>query len=292
VQWRSTLSSQFERESFLPGYGYQFGLGSLDSYKVIGADTAVRAQQRGEFRLGTGVRIIGVLRVETAFSSANTEMFDARGGTRIQKEIGWPRITLQWRPQDIHERVSFITSLATTAGVERIERTTDYLAAENQLRRATELRFPFSLSIGLPRAFLATYRASYSTGETLDPTGGAESGGLQQDLSLSAMIPAGPLASRLDGPIAATLTFSQQGQRQCRYTMVAEADGCIAFLDYGTRSATLLLESGIRDLRIGMQASYTGRQNHVGLRNTSSQFQLGFFGRFNLNAGQLPERFR
>ncbi|MGH7448368.1 MAG: hypothetical protein ACRELT_12450, partial [Longimicrobiales bacterium] len=171
-------------------------------------------------------------------------------------------------------------------------RNTDYSGVENQLRGVTELRFPFSLSIGLPRAFYATYRASYSAGETLDPTGGAESGGLQQDLSISAMIPAGPLSARLNGPIAATLTFSQQGQRQCRYTMVAEDEGCIAFLDFGTRSANLFLESRIREITIGMQGNYVSRESHVGLKNTSSQFQLGFYGRFNINAGQLPERFR
>ena len=293
MNWRSTLSSQFERESFLPGYGYQFGLGDLDGYTVMGADTAARAQERGEFRATSGLRLVGSLRLDMGYHDAETEVFDARGGSRLQREVGWPKATLQWRPQQVHERFGgFITSFATSAGVERIERTTEYLSAQDQLRGGTEIRFPFSLSIGLPRAFLATYRASYSTGETLDPTGGAESGGLQQDLSLSATLPPGPLSGRLDGPISATLTFSQQGQRQCRYTMVAEAEGCIAFLDFGTRSANLFVESRIREVTVGMQGNYVARQNHVGTRNTSSQFQLSFYGRFNVNAGRLPEQFR
>jgi hypothetical protein len=293
LNWRSTVSSQFDRESFTPGYGYQLGLGGLDRFTVIGADTAKRAQQRGEFRASTGFGLIGSLRLETSYHDADTEVFDARGGTRVQHEVGWPKASLHWRPQQIIDRFAgFITSFSTTAGVERIDRTVDYPGTLNQQRGGTEVRFPFSVSIGLPRAFFATYRASYSTGETLDPTGGAETGGLQQDLSVSAMIPAGPLAGRLDGPIAATLTFSQQNQRQCRYTMIAEAEGCIAFLDFGTRSANMFLESKIREITVGMQANYVSRQNNVGIRNTSSQFQLGFYGRFNVNAGQLPERFR
>jgi hypothetical protein len=293
LNWRTNLSSQFEREAFVPGYSYQLGLGSLDGWSVMGTDTATRAQQRGEFQATTGLGIIGSLRLDLGYHDADSEIFDARGGSRIQREVGWPKATLQWRPQQIHERLArFITSFTTSAGVENIERSTDYLGVEDQQRGTTEIRFPFSLTIGLPGAFFATYRASYSTGETLDPTGGAESGGLQQDLSISAIVPSGPLAGHLDGPIAATLTFAQQDQRQCRYSMLAEAEGCIAFLDIGTRSANLFLESRIRDITIGMQGNYTGRANHVGIRNTSSQFQLRFYGRFNINAGQLPERYR
>ncbi|MBR9991361.1 MAG: hypothetical protein KFH98_16475 [Gemmatimonadetes bacterium] len=293
MTWRSTLTSQFERESFLPGVGYQFGLGDLDSYTVIGTDTASRAQQRGEFRASSGIRIISSLRVDMSYHDADTEVFDARGGSRLQREVGWPKATVQWRPQQIAGRFEgIITSFSTSAGVERIDRTTEYFDGQDQARGGTEIRFPFSLSIGLPRAFLATYRASYSAGETLDPTGGAESGGLQQDLSVSATLPAGPLGSRLDAPISATLTFSQQNQRQCRYTMIAEDEGCIAFLDLGTRTANLFVESRIREITVGMQGNYVARQNYVGTRNTSSQFLLSFYGRFNINAGRLPAQYR
>ncbi|HEX2168147.1 MAG TPA: hypothetical protein VHG09_13015, partial [Longimicrobiales bacterium] len=293
LNWRRTLSSQFDRESFLPGLGYQFGFGSLDSYSVIGADTASRAQERGEFRATSGIQLIGRLRLDMSYHNADTELFDARGGSRLQREVGWPKASVQWRPQQIHDRFSgFLTSFSTSFGIERIERTIDYLDSEAQQRGDTELRFPFSVSVGLPQGILATYRASYSTGEKLDPTGGAESGGLQQNLAISAVIPAGPFAERLDGPISATLTFAQQGQRQCRYTMIAEAEGCIAFLDFGTRSANLFVESRIREITVGMQGNYVSRQNHVGTRNTSSQFQLSFYGRFNVNAGRLPEQFR
>jgi hypothetical protein len=74
--------------------------------------------------------------------------------------------------------------------------------------------------------------------------------------------------------------------------MVTETEGCIAYLDLGTRSANLFLESRVREITVGIQGNYTGRENHVGIRNSSSQFQFRFYGRFNLNAGQLPERYR
>jgi hypothetical protein len=290
LTWRSTLSSQFERKTFTPGLGYQFGLGDLRSFNVIGADTAVRAQDRGEFRATAALLLIGALRLDFGYHSAETEALDARGGARLVTEVGWPKATLNYRPAQMHPRLGFITSFAASAGIERIERRTEYGLLQEQRRGGSEVRVPVTLTLGLPRGFTAMYRASVSFGETIDPTGNAESGGLQQDLTVTAvvMLPEA-LRNRLSRPISVSLQFVQQDQRQCRYTtFLADTDGCIAFLDNGTRTMNLFMESAIRDLTIGLQSSYVGRDNHIGTRNSTSQFQLGFYGRFNLTAGQMP----
>jgi hypothetical protein len=85
------------------------------------------------------------------------------------------------------------------------------------------------------------------------------------------------------------LGYSEQQQRQCRYQpALAAADGCIAFLDLGTRNATARIESVLSDLNIGLLIHYIGRQSHVGMLNGTSQFQLGLYGRFNFTAGDMP----
>jgi hypothetical protein len=290
LTWRSTLSSQFERETFTPGFGYQFGIGDLRAFNVIGSDTAARAQDRGEFRATAALGLVGALRLDLGYHSADTRALDARGGTRLVTEVGWPKATLNFRPTQPAGLFSFLTSFAASAGVERIERRTEDGLLATQRRGGTELRVPVTLTLGLPGGFTTMYRASMSFGETIDPTGNAESGGLQQDLTVTAivMLPEA-LRNRLSRPISLSVQLMQQDQRQCRFTsFITETDGCIAFLDNGTRTANVFIESAIRDLTVGLQSTYVGRANHIGTLNTTSQFQLGFYGRFNLSAGQLP----
>jgi hypothetical protein len=297
--WRGALSSQFDRRTFTPNIAYQLGAGDMQSFRVMGADTAARAQQRDNFTLSTSVTLLPGARLELSYSDAETESFDARGGTRTTQEVGWPRASLQWREIAIPDLLGgLLASASASGGVQRIERTQQLgvslpqggaASAPAQLRGGTELNFPFSLTLGLHHGVSLGYRGSYATGTTLDPTGDSRSGGFQQDLTLSGVLqPPARWRTRLDGPIVVTLNYAEQNQRQCRYSAFVNLDdGCVAFLDLGTRNANARVETKVSDLDVGLLFNYVARQSHVGMLNGSSQFQLGVYGRFNFEAGQM-----
>lgn len=158
------------------------------------------------------------------------------------------------------------------------------------MRGGTEVSFPLSFSINMPRGLMVSWRGSFSSGETLEPTGNSESGGFQQDLTITGSFdPPDAWSQKLTGPITMSFTFAEQNQRQCRFTsFFGIEDGCIAFLDLGTRSANMRIESKLSDLDVGILMNWVDRQSHVGTRTGTSQFQLGLYGRFNFEAGQMP----
>jgi hypothetical protein len=287
--WRSTVASQFDRRGFVPGIGYQLGIGGFDAFRVIGADTAARAQQRHNFNLTSGFVPVAGTRVEIGYQVSDTESFDARAGTRTIREVAWPRANLLLRDLRVPRVLQgVVTTSSASVGMQRIERTQRFASLDD--RGVTELNFPFSLSVGFTRGVSLNYRGSWSAGETLDPTGNAESAGFQQDVTLTGSFqPPERWKTKLDGPITVSLNYADQQQRQCRFQpTLALQDGCIAFLDLGTRSANARIETRISDLDVGLLFNFIGRQSQVGLRHGSDQFQLGIYGRFNFEAGQMP----
>ncbi|HUF49597.1 MAG TPA: hypothetical protein VMN60_02110 [Longimicrobiales bacterium] len=291
LRWNSALSSQFERQQFTPAVPYQLGLGSYDAFRVMGADTATRAQTRTDFRAGVGFTLIGDASLSVAYSTTDVAAFDQRGGTRRQHDVGWPSATLMWRDVPLPATVSrVIVSLSGSAGVERTAREETYTGALAQRRAVTDYRYPVSLQVGLARGFTIAYRGSFSGGETLDPTGNSEKGGHQHDLTMSAFVRPPARWNRLTAPVTVYLQFTEQDQQQCRYNpILAAADGCVAYLDVGTRNANLKFETEVSDITVGSSFSYVSRENQVGTRAGSSQFQFQLYGRFNFSAGRMPE---
>ena len=291
LAWSDALSSQFERRDFTPSAAYQFGLGNYDSFRVMSGDTATRAQQRTDFTTGVGIALIGDATIDMQYRVTDVEAFDQRGGIRRQHDVAWPSATLFLRNVPIPEGMQrYLASVTGSFGVARTRRTEDYTGALQQQRGVTDWRYPLSLQLGFARGFTFAYRGSLSGGTTLDPTGDSEKGGHQHDVTLSAIVRA-PEAwrSRLTAPISVFLQFTDQNQRQCRYNpILAAADGCVAFLDVGTRNANLKLETEVSDITIGSSFSFVERANQVGTRAGSSQLQFQLYGRFNFTAGQMP----
>jgi hypothetical protein len=291
ITWRDALSSQFERRSFTPTTTYQFGLGDYDSFRVMNGDTATRAQQRADFRTGVALALVGNATLSTSYAVTDVEAFDQRGGVRKQHDVSWPSASLLLRDVPIPETLrQYLVSVGGSFGVERTRRREEYTGAVQQQRGVTDWRYPLSVQLGFTRGFTLSYRGSLSGGETLDPTGDSEKGGHQHDLTMSAVVRA-PEAwrGRLTAPISVFLQFTDQNQRQCRYNpILAAADGCVAFLDVGTRNANLKLETEVSDITVGSSFSFVDRANQVGTRAGSSQFQFQLYGRFNFTAGQMP----
>jgi hypothetical protein len=291
LTWRGTIASQFERESFTPGTAYQLGLGDYDAFRVVGADTAARAQQRAAFTAGTALATPGAGNINVSYTTEDVESFDARGGSRTQRRVGWPHVTMQWSRLVVPRMLSgVVRSWGASIGVQRNETTTEYGGSAGQTRGLTELRFPVSLNMALGDVFSISYRGAFSSGESLDPTGNVESGGHQQDIGVTGVFqPRDAWRTKLSGPITARLSYTEQQQSQCRYNpTLAAIEGCIAFLDLGTRNANFTIESIVSDITVGALFSYVARQNHVGTRNGTTQFQFGLYGRFNFTAGEMP----
>jgi len=290
VRWNNTLTSAFERELFVPGIGYQLGLGDLSSFTLMQGDTAVRAQELSELRIGTSTELTRSLTLSADWSRRETETFDPRGGNRAQSDVS-PNVTLLWRDLKLPGRVGeLVTTFSGRIGVTHRETTSFFRGPNRQERGGTDLSFPFSVILGLPHAVTIGYDGSLASGETSDPTGSAERGTFQHNFRVSTIFqPPESLRAKLNGPIEVQLAFVEQQQSQCRYVPgLALAEGCVAFLDVGTRTANLQVATKLSDLDVGMLLNYVGRDNHIGQQNGSTQFQLQMYARFNFTAGQLP----
>jgi hypothetical protein len=158
-----------------------------------------------------------------------------------------------------------------------------------------EYRVPFSFNLVLPARILATYTGTWSSGDKDDPTGDVKTDGFNHNVTFSGTFkPPGSLA-KMDQPIRTQLSLSQNTSTQCRFRQLgATSDDtqCIPYIDFRNRTVNFTLDTYVKEMIVGLQMSYTGRQDNVGIRRGSSQFQLGLFGEFNLNVGQIPAAMR
>jgi hypothetical protein len=290
VSWTSGLTSQFEREPVGPGFGYQLGVGGLDGFRAIGTDTASTAVDRSDFRVSSGVALPLNGLLTASFLHTTNEGFDQRGGRRLQEQTGWPNLRLAWRQIPLPEWLSgIVLSARAGAGYERIERL-NLLGTINPRRQVTnEDRFPVEMSLTFAKGITAGYTGTITDGTTTDPTGNAEQTARNHTVQLSGILqPPSFMAEKIKSPISTMLIFMQDTQRQCRFRPNATLDeGCVPYVDTSSRTVNLTMDTNLSDLTVGLRLSYTGRQNHVGTRNGTNQFQLGLFGQFNFSAGQF-----
>jgi hypothetical protein len=283
----TTIGSSYDREAFVPGAGYQFGWASFDEFRFLQGDTAANARTREEWRVNSVLRLPLGTALELTYRDLESVGYDEFGGERTQTERAWPGARLQANqvPLPLWLR-KHITSLTASGGYERIVRES---VVGTSTRGNTEDRFPVTLGMSLLGRFTASYNGTFSTGESVDPTGTAENRGTNHVVQLggSFMAPRS-MRTRFRRPIIATLSLNDNAQSQCRYRIQDEAAGCVPYVDLLTRTLNLNLETTLRDLNVGILMSYTARDNAVGLRNGSDQFQVGVFAGFNFNAGQLP----
>jgi hypothetical protein len=92
----------------------------------------------------------------------------------------------------------------------------------------------------------------------------------------------------MDRPLQLTLIGSHVRELECRATVALLA--CVPFIDQVTRSVGTTISALIQGFEVGLQGSLTDRQSFVGQRPGATQFQLGIFGEFQIQAGVLPGR--
>lgn len=283
----STIGSNYDREAFVPGLGYQLGWSGFDEFRFLSGDTAAAARTREEWRVTSVLRMPLNTSLELTYRDVSNIGFDEFGGERTQSERAWPGVRMQANqiPLPLWLR-KHVPNLTASAGYERIAREN---VVGTSIRGTTEDRFPVTLGMSLLGRFTANYSGTFTTGESVDPTGNAENTATSHIVQLSGSFMAPrSMRTRFRRPIIATLSLNDNAQAQCRYRIQDEDAGCVPYVDLFSRTLNLNLETTLRDLNVGVLMSYTARDNAVGLRNGTDQFQIGVFAGFNFNAGQLP----
>ncbi|MGH7468506.1 MAG: hypothetical protein ACRENP_11150 [Longimicrobiales bacterium] len=292
LNWNASLGSQFERELSQPGLAYQVGLGGFDAYRLIGGDTAVFVNARSAFTARSALRLPLNAELDATFEENTIDAVDQRGGNRQQVDRRWPQLHLNWSRLPLPAFLDPIIVTGTLrAGIENSRQHSLLGGFSDQERGGRETRIPVGLVVGFANGFSAQYTGALSTGTSTDPTGDAEQSGSDHTLQLGGLFqPPESWRERLNGPITLNLTLKQTSQRNCRFQSILvvaeEATSCIRFIDFRNRTANLVVESTVRDLRVGLQMSYSSRQSFVGTHNGTSQFQIGLFGNFEMKAGR------
>jgi hypothetical protein len=284
VTWNTALGSQFDRETFEPGFGYRLGFGDLGSFRTIDGDTAIAASERSDVRIGSTTNLPLGLVFSATYTDGESNGFDVRGGQRRQRATTWPALRLTWPNVPVPAAIQGVVLAASlNGGYELADRSNTYGTANPQLRGSTERRYPLGLSITFPAGIRANYNGTIVRGESADPTGDGEQRGANHSFQLGGIFdPPGFLGEKFTRPITAMLVFTEDRQRRCRYRTSASATSeCVAFLDTSNRNVNFTLDTILSDITVGVQFSYTSRLNRVGATTGSSQFQAKLFGRFN-----------
>jgi hypothetical protein len=293
LRLNTALGSQFDRETRTPGFGYQFGWGDLESFRLMGIDSAITATETGRLEARTGVKLLKSAQLDFTYSDVELQSFDQRGGARLQNDVIWPNVQFTWNDVPLPQFMrGILPRLGGRASFERVRKSQAFSINTASDRGEQEYRVPFSLNLVLPLRITAAYVGTWLQGDKDDPTGDVNTSGFNHQVNITGMIkPPGSLAAKMDQPIRTTLSLSQNTSSQCRFrqlTVGSEERSCIPYIDFRNRTVNFTLDTYLSNMTVGLQMSYTGRQDYVGIRRGSSQFQLGLFGEFNLNVGQIP----
>lgn len=291
LTWNGTLGSQFDRKLINPGVGYQFALGDLNSFRIMGIDSAAAATETGSFDAITSVRFLRSAQLDLQYTTSDLQAYDQRGGSRLENEVTWPNIRLNWSDVTLPHFVrAVIPQMGMTASY-MLKKRDQALGGAAADRGGRETTVPFSARMSLPASMALTYSGAWTHGSSQDPTGDAQQDGLSHSVNVSMTVrPPKSMADKLKQPLRASLALTQNSQSQCRIRTfgVNAGDDCVPFIDFRNRALSLTIDTNVSDMVVGLQMGYTDRQDFVGTRRGNSQFQLGVFANFELPVGQLP----
>jgi hypothetical protein len=288
VSWGSQLLSQFQRDIATPGAGYQLGFGGLDDFRFIDGDTAAVSRTGSTFRAASGVRLPFGTQLRAEYAAGLSESFDVQGGSRQDRNVTWPRLNLTWRAPSIPAPLGrFVRSFGMTAGYVGEQRTGTMAGESSTLETHESVSLPLSFNVGLPGGLNAQYSRSSSARNSDVLNGVTEDNAVTHRASVSgAFRPPGARGERMQNPIQTSLQYDYQAGQRCRFAPAGALNqGCVPNNDFLTRAFSLTLDTMIQALNVGAQVSYTDRQNFVGTRAGSSQFQLNIFGQFLVQVG-------
>lgn len=285
VTYQSGLVSRFHRAPVDPGWGYQFGWGGTDDFRILDADTAASLTDQDSWTLSSGVRVAGGGGLEVAYQRSHSVTLDTRSD-RTTVHRRWPDLRASLPSLSLPaftgiQRISISTGYAAT------ERETVYGGAGQQRRVQEDVQVPVDVSVTWRGTLVTAYRGSFREGEATDPTGYTQRSQAAHRLSVSSQfLPPLDWAKRLDRPLRFAMLAGYTAERDCRTTVTL--DRCVPFLDQIRRSLSFTLDTSVGGFELGMQASYDDRRSFVGQRTGSTQLQVGIFGQLQFSAGAFP----
>ncbi len=289
LSWTDGVGSRFDRQLVEPGLEYQLGLGGFQRVRVIGADTAVMAHHHASFRVRSGVRLGRGFELGVAYGESESDFLDLYQGRRALTERSWPDVQLGWRDIPVPEPLKVLLrrwSLAT--GYVRSERRTLLAGEVNRHWDRQITTVPIEVRLGFANGLALSYITALNTGDGRDPTGLTEEDRASHGLDLSGRFkaPFGLAERTFPEPLRLSLSVDSNWERQCRTAgLHVQPVTCTPFMDHTNRRMNFTLSTLVSQVDVGLQASYVDRRSYVGTQMGSSQFQLGFFGQFNMQAG-------
>ncbi|MEJ2501924.1 MAG: hypothetical protein P8177_01190, partial [Gemmatimonadota bacterium] len=290
LAWTDDVASRFDRDLAEPGLDYQLGFGGLASIRALGSDTASIALQRDGFRARSGVRITSTLSVDVGYAESHTRTHDLRAGPRSQLERTWPDVQLAWTDPPVAEWLAAVLEgWSVSTGFVRTERTLRLDGDVARFRGQIDRTIPVEIRLGFPGVGFS-YVGSLTLADGEDPTGTTDRTSMAHALSLSGRFDAPrPLRGAIPEPVRMSFSYDYQelSQRRLVASRIGKEDPT-PFIDHINRRVNLTLSSLVSQIDVGVQASWIDRLSYIGKRPGSSQFQLGIFGQFNLQAGSFP----
>ncbi|NIP80367.1 MAG: hypothetical protein GWM90_14530, partial [Gemmatimonadetes bacterium] len=289
LTWTDEVGSRFDRDLARPGLDFQLGLGTIDDVLRLADDTAATALRRDGFRARSGIRIGASAALDVGYTEMDTRVYDLRAGRRALLERSWPDLQLSWRDVPVPFWLEpALDSWSVSTGYVGTERATRLAGATPRIISQFEHTVPLELRLGFRGGLSLSYLGSLTLGDGDDPTGRTEQHALGHAVDLSGRFrPPGRLGDRLVEPVRLSLAYDYQERRQSR--AVGRQDPT-RFIDHLNRRVNLNLSTLISRMDIGLQVSYVDRRNFIGTQVGSSQFQLGLFGQFDMQAGRFDNR--
>ena len=281
--WQDGITSRFHQAEVDPGVAFQLGIEDDDSFRFVDGDTAVFVTDRTIWTVRSGLAA-GPLVTDFGWARTRANTLDARSDRSVRIDV-WPDVRFSLR--DLAMPGGLRVSLGT--GVQRTLRETSLGFGGQQVRTDEDLQLPADLTLTWAGDASLSYRGLFRAGEGKDPIGETQRERATHRVALSSsMVVPSWLPFVFDRPIRTAIVWGYIAERDCR--QVSGRSSCVAFVDQLNRSLNLSVDTRIAGLDLGFNASFVNRQSFVGQRSGSTQLQLGLFGQFMFEAGQLPAR--
>ena len=279
--WQDGVASRFHQEVVDPGTAFQLGWGAHRDFRYEDGETAAFITDRRTVTLGSGLAA-GPFATDVGWARTRGTTLDTRSDRSILIDT-WPDVRISVR--DLRVPGSFRVTLGS--GAQRVERRTVF--GGGQARTDDDLQIPADVTVTWAGDASLSYRGAFRTGEGSDPTGDTERDRANHRVALSSSVmPPGWLPIAFDRPLRFALVWGYIAERDCR--RVAGRPSCVEFVDQINRSLNVSVDTRVSGLEMGLNASFVNRQSFIGQRSGSTQLQLGLFGQFTFEAGELPVR--